>query len=679
MSEMEKITGNSPEAKSLDITQQNIEQLKEIFPDVFSENKIDFEALKAVLGAEVDDSEERYNFTWNGKTKARQLAQTPSTGTLRPSKEESVNWDTTENLFIEGDNLEVLKLLQKSYHKKVKMIYIDPPYNTGSDFVYKDNFRDNIQNYLEQTNQVDGQGNKLSTNSDTSGRYHSDWLNMMYPRLKLARNLLKDDGVLFISIDDNEVANLRKICDEIFGEGSFVTTIQIEMSATQGMKVKAAKAGNIVKNGEFILVYSKDGHKNIGNEPLLAPSSYDNHYSLYMNKIEDDLYEEVTLSKVIKDNSYLVEELIQLGLIESSKSSIDFKKCYQYSPALKKYIDENAYRIVRTHDSIELPESFTKTIIDSYIRSYDSKERSYLVSRAKNGSFYQKIRLSDKLKKADDFAGTFGPTRIRGNWWDGFYLDMGNVSKEGGVSYNNGKKPVRLLKQLIKFCCNGDDLILDFFAGSATTGHATVSLNEELDQKNRFILVQMPEPLSPKSHSQKESYDFCKENNLPPFVSELSKERLRRVSAKSNDNKSKIDNGFKVLKLDETNIRPWDADFDNLEQVLREATESIKSDRSNEDVLYEILLKYGIELTVPIETEIVNGKKIFIVGAGALIVCLDDGITGEVVEGIAKLKDELDPETTQVVFKDAGFADSNVKTNAIQILKQAGIDDVKSI
>ncbi len=222
---LEKITGSSPEAKSLDITNQNIEQLKQLFPDVFSEGKIDFEALRAALGEEIDDSEERYNFTWSGKTKARQIAQTQSTGTLRPSKEESVNWDTTENLFIEGDNLEVLKLLQKSYHKKVKMIYIDPPYNTGKDFVYKDNFHDGLRNYLEQTSQIDSDGNRLSTNSDTSGRYHSDWLSMMYPRLKLARNLLKDDGVIFISIDDVEQGNLRSLCDEVFGEENFVSDI----------------------------------------------------------------------------------------------------------------------------------------------------------------------------------------------------------------------------------------------------------------------------------------------------------------------------------------------------------------------------------------------------------------------------------------------------------------------
>ncbi len=249
---MEKITAASAESKSLDITAQNIEQLKALFPDVVSEGKIDFDALRVVLGEAIDDSAERYNFTWNGKNKARQIAQTPSTGTLRPCKAESVNWDTTENLFIEGDNLEVLKLLQKSYHKKVKMIYIDPPYNTGKDFVYKDNFHNNIQNYLEQTGQVDSDGYKLSTNTDTSGRYHSDWLNMIYPRLKLARNLLRDDGVIFVSIGDDEQSNLKKICDDIFGEGNLLGQFiwNTEGNTDNQYKVKV--------NHEYVIAYYKN-------------------------------------------------------------------------------------------------------------------------------------------------------------------------------------------------------------------------------------------------------------------------------------------------------------------------------------------------------------------------------------------------------------------------------------
>ena len=262
---MEKLDG-----KSMDIVSENIAKLKELFPDLFSEGKVDFEALEATLGEYVDTKEERYSFNWNGKAKARRIAQTPSTGTLRPAKDESKNWDSTENLYIEGDNLEVLKLLQKSYHKQVKIIYIDPPYNTGKDFVYKDNFKDNIKNYLEQTGQVDSEGNKLSTNSDASGRYHSNWLNMMYPRLKLARNLLKDDGVIFISIDDNEVTNLRKMCDEIFGETNFLSEFIWKK------RTGSNDAHNMVSiDHDYIMAYSKTGDIKLNGE-LKDSSNYKN-------------------------------------------------------------------------------------------------------------------------------------------------------------------------------------------------------------------------------------------------------------------------------------------------------------------------------------------------------------------------------------------------------------------
>jgi adenine-specific DNA-methyltransferase len=265
---------NKLNGESLNIVNENITKLKELFPEVFEEGKIDFEKLQNELGKFVDKESERYNFTWNGKQNAKKIAQTPSTGTLRPAQEESKNWDTTQNLYIEGDNLEVLKLLQKSYHKKVKMIYIDPPYNTGKDFVYKDNFKDNVKNYLELTGQVDSEGNRLSTNSDTSGRYHSDWLSMMYPRLKLARNLLKDDGVIFISIDDNEVANLRKLCDEIFGEDNFVALLPTIMNL-KGNNDQYGFAGT----HEHTLVYTKN-------------YSFSTFYEFYVSEAELENWEE---------------------------------------------------------------------------------------------------------------------------------------------------------------------------------------------------------------------------------------------------------------------------------------------------------------------------------------------------------------------------------------------------
>ena len=638
MSEMEKITGNSPEAKSLDITQQNIEQLRQLFPDVFSENKIDVNALTAQLvesgGELINPEEERYNFTWNGKTKARQIAQTPSTGTLRPSKGESINWNETENLFIEGDNLEVLKLLQKSYHKKVKMIFIDPPYNTGNDFVYKDNFIDNVQNYLEQTNQVDHHGNKLSTNSDTSGRYHSEWLNMMYPRLKLARNLLANNGVVFITIDDKEYANLKQVCDEVFGEGNFVSNI-IWQSRTS-----ISDDHEISLNHNSILVYAKN-YSTLdfyGNE--LDPSEYENR--------DDD-----------------PRGPWKLVPLDANKPGGDTM-----------YPIENP----KTGELFYPPEGRSWAINR---KSFESLFNDNRIAFGVNGDSApkKKLYLEERIAKGD----TKTPSSL--------LLDAG-TTKDGSneVAVLLGKKkifsypkPVKLLKKLIQFGVGPKDneIVMDFFCGSGTTGQAVMELNKEDNKNNKFILVQLPEDLesslvAAKGNTKsiiKNSIDYLKTHEKPLFISELTKIRLSL--AVSNTDLENL--GYKTFKLAKTNIRPWDADFDNLEQVLQQATESIKADRSNEDVLYEILLKYGIELTVQVETEIVNGKEVFVVGAGALIVCLDDGITSEVVEGIAKLKDKLDPETAQVVFKDAGFADSNVKTNAIQILKQAGIDDVKSI
>lgn len=627
MREMEKITGNSPEAKSLDITQQNIEQLKQLFPDVFSENKIDFEALKAVLGAEVDDSEERYNFTWNGKKKARQIAQTASTGTLRPSKEESVNWDTTENLFIEGDNLEVLKLLQKSYHKKVKMIYIDPPYNTGKDFVYKDNFRDNIQNYLEQTNQVDEQGNKFSTNSDTSGRYHSNWLNMMYPRLKLARNLLKDDGAIFISIDDNEVFNLKLICDEIFGEDNFIGTFVVNSTPN------ARDYGHIGKMHEYVIFYAKN---------IEICETY------HLPEIEKKF-------KYSDDNGgFNIHPLYNSNVAFHSKNRPNLYYPFYLSTIEK---DENGFSKIYLEDGLDRVEVYPPLSQKDNVqfvwrwgkkKSYENLNREIVGHITTNGEYriVQKMRHDAKVIRS--LINEKQVSSRRGT---------AEVEELFGRKVFSFPKPKSLIKKLLQSSTTENDLILDFFAGSGTTGHAVLELNKEDSHERKFILVQLPEKIDDDGFSN---------------LAKLSAQRLTLAT-------DLYGGGFKYLELDRTNIRPWDADFDNLEEMLRQATESIKADRSSEDVLYEILLKYGIELTVPVEVEIVNGKQVFVIGAGALIVCLEDGITSGVVEGIAKLKENLDPETTQVVFKDAGFADSNVKTNAIQILKQAGVDDIKSI
>lgn len=674
---MEKMDG-----KTMDIVAENVDKLKGLFPEAFTEGKVDFEALKELLGTFVDDRDERYSFTWNGKSKARMIAQTPSTGTLRPCKEESVDWDATQNIFIEGDNLEVLKLLQKSYHKKVKMIYIDPPYNTGKDFVYKDNFKDNIKNYKEITGQVDGEGRNLSNNPETSGRYHTDWLNMMYPRLKLARNLLKDDGVIFISIDDNEVTNLRKICDEIYGEESFVTTIHLQMSSVQGQKVKVAKEGNIVKNAEYLLVYSKSGKKAIAKNVLYEASPYDTHYSLYIEKANVG-YTERPLSSVLIENITAKELLESVGLFNGKKiTNNNIAKAYDTNLDFRNLIHEMAGEIVSDDktSSLNLPDNLK--LEPGKVIEYVSQDRTYLLTKNSNDNVRQRMRLSEKINQANDFRETYGCTTIRGDWWPEFYKDMGNVSKEGNIVFANGKKPIRLIQQIAYMVgINDDDIVLDFFAGSATTAHSLFLLNKKYNSKSRFVLIQLPEILEKNKTEHKQGYSFCIENNLKPYVSEISKERIRRAAAKIKEENPEYDGdlGFKVFKLDSTNIKPWEVDFDMTERTLEDFISNIKTDRREEDVLYEILLKYGLDLTLPISEHNIAGQKVFDIGMGALIICLADAISLDVVEGMAKLKEELNPEIMRVVFKDSGFKDDVVKTNAVQILKQAGIVDVRSL
>ncbi len=665
---MEKIDG-----KSMDIVNENIAKLKELFPDVFSEGKVDFEALEATLGEYVDAKEERYSFNWNGKAKARRIAQTPSTGTLRPAKEESKNWDTTENLYIEGDNLEVLKLLQKSYHKQVKMIYIDPPYNTGKDFVYKDNFKDNIKNYMEQTGQVDAQGNKLSTNSDASGRFHSNWLNMMYPRLKLARNLLKENGTIFISLDEGEVANLKKICDEIFGEDNFIECITWNKRIPKNDK----GVGNI---HEYILMYVKNSE----TKPVysMRKDGLDDIYSLAdelkKKEIPIDLAEK-EIKKLYKKNAY------DRGITLYNSFDKDYKLWGKINMS---WPNANTFG-----PDYEVLHPVTKKPVKIPDRGWRWKKSTFEEAANLSNGVYQNIeKLHDGsmlcgriwFSSSDDMQ----PSSVT-------YLDEVNefllrsilsFKSDGGIevekifdgkSFFSYPKPTVLLKILFgSMPSQTGEIYLDFFSGSSTTADALMQLNEE-DQVNRkYIMVQLPEETNEKSEAYKAGYkNIC----------EIGKERIRRAGEKiiaDNPDKdlSDLDIGFKVFKLDSSNIKAWDPESDNLEQSLFEAVNNIKSGRTEEDLLYEILLKYGLDLTLPIEELELAGKKVYVVGLGALVICLDEQITLDTMEEIAKLKEQYESDDLmRVVFRDNGFKDAEVKTNAIQILKQSGIDDVKSL
>ena len=564
-----------------------------------------------------EGSKERYSLTWNGKSKARQIAQEVSTGTLRPAKEESKNWDNTENIYIEGDNLEVLKLLQKSYHGKIKMIYIDPPYNTGKDFVYKDNFIDNIENYKEITGQINKEGIKLTTNTETNGRYHSDWLNMIYPRLKLARNLLTDDGVIFISIDDNEQANLKKICDEIFGEENFVAQIAWRKSDNQ------ANIGNIARVKEYILSYSK-------NDKLF-----------YLNKME--LTEKAKKEYRYKDDRGFFRRSI---LLHKTRGR------YKYD--------------LKTPTGKILSGPWMKSKED--IEKMSNEGMIYWTTGGEEQP-YGKIYLDESDGQIpNDFIGIeYGSNQEAS-------LELEKLMQS---RYFDFPKSVTLLKHLAKIGSNLDNYILDFFSGSATTAHSVIQLNAEDGGNRKYIMVQLPELCDEDSEAYKAGYkNIC----------EIGKERIRRAGEKIKsdeslplENREKLDIGFKVFKLDSSNIKEWDTSTEDLKQTLLDSMENIKSDRNSLDVLYEILLKYGLDLNISIE----ENKDFYSIGGGSLLVSLNKEINDEVINSICEeyknlLEIDKDFKTT-VILRDNSFKNDVDKTNAIKKLEQIGISEIRSI
>ncbi len=621
------------DGKTPDIAEENIQKLKQLFPEVFTESKIDFEKLQQVLGEYVEDSNERYNFTWNGKGRALRISQTPSLGTLRPCKEESKDWDTTQNLYIEGDNLEVLKLLQKSYYGKVKMIYIDPPYNTGGDFVYPDDFRDNLENYKRITGQVDGNGKPISTNTEASGRYHTDWLNMMYPRLRLARNLLTDDGVIFISIDDNEVHNLRKICDEVFGEENFIDCMIWKKRYGGGAKEK-----HLVTLHEYVMFYSKNINS-VGEIFVpLSKESVERYYSK-------------------RDEKYEIRGGYRTHPLEAGKA-MDAR------PNL-------VYEIIAPDGTPIMPQKqwlWSKERVETAIENNEIE-----FTRGKNGKWV----VSTKQYLRDEF----GEMR-KGKAFsiiDNIYTQHGTnemINIMGDAKIFNYPKPTDFIRELLTIGTDKDSIILDFFSGSATTAHAVMKFNAEDGGNRKFIMVQLPEPTDEKSEAYKAGYrNIC----------EIGKERIRRAGEKiKEENKDKenignLDVGFKVLKLDTSNIRKWQPDYDNLEQSLLEYIDNYVEGRTELDVVYEIILKYGLNLTYPVDEFTIAQKKVYSIGFGMLMICLDDEITTEVARGIlAKIK-ELSPESSRVVFKDNGFKTDSNKTNIKEILKSGGIEEFITI
>lgn len=624
---MTKLDGKTP-----DLAAENIAQLRQIFPDVFEEGKIDFDKLKQVLGEYVDDEKERYNFTWNGKGRALRLAQTPTTGTLRPCEAESKNWDDTQNLYIEGDNLEVLKLLQKSYHGKIKMIYIDPPYNTGGDFVYPDDFSDSIENYKQITGQVDNEGKQLGTNSEFNGRYHTDWLNMMYPRLRLARNLLCDDGVIFISIDDNESENMKKICGEIFGEGNFI-------AQAIWQKRTSPDARRIISAGhEYILIFCKNIQSS-GEIIRLLPFS-EKDRAAYKNPDNDPRGPWVSTDCTAQAGHGTKNQFYELVTPVGRKIVLPDSLCWRFTKE-KMQEEIEAGRIWFGQDGKGVP-----------------RKKTYLSERAGRNLW---------------------------TWWPNTEVGHTQSATQELTRLLGGKlfdfsKPIELIKRCLSLALDSNSIVLDFFSGSATTAHAVMQLNAEDGGNRKFIMVQLPEPCREGTEAAKAGYkNIC----------EIGKERIRRAGEKikaeieekstqlkiGEEPKKVPDIGFKVFKLDSSNLKQWQPDYDDLETTLFDSISNYVEGRSELDVVYEIMLKMGMELTWPLETHTIGGKNAYEIGMGALMICLDDQITTEVAEGMAALYKELAPETWRVVFKDNGFADDSAKVNIKEILKTAGLEE----
>ncbi len=650
------------DGNSRDITKDNIEKLKEIFPEVFNEDKIDFEKLQAVLGENVDTEDEKYRFTWNGKMDSLRLSQIPSNGTLRPCKEDSKDWDTTQNLYIEGDNLEILKLLQNSYLNKIKMIYIDPPYNTGNDFVYADDFKDSIENYKKMTGQIDSEGNSISTNKETDGRYHTNWLNMMYPRLRLARNLLKDEGVVFISIDDHEVDNLRKICDEIFGIDNFIGELPTIMNL-KGNNDEFAFAGT----HEYTIVYAKNKAS----------------CKVYEFPIEDESIDEWT------EDEYGYYK--QGANLKSTGGNAPRKK--RPNLFFPIFINKSNEAYV-TLDDKPLSETDIKIlpITDGQEMSWRWEKKKFLnepynvIVNCNNGNYsiYKKQRPSlGDLPTKKPKTTLYKPEYSSGN---------GTVQIKDlfNAKVFTNPKPLDLIKDFIHIGLSGEDeYVIDFFSGSATTAHSIMKLNGDDSGKRKYILVQLQECLDISDSDKKIAVDFLKSINKKEFnLCELAKERIRRAGDKikqeieqenqqlklGEEPKKVPDIGFKVFKLDSSNIRKWNPDAKDLERSLLDQIDNFVDGRSEEDALYEIILKCGLELTVPVEELNIKGKKVYSVGLGALIVCLDNDITLDVANEIAKIETVFeDKQNVTVVFKDNGFRDDSVKTNVKETIRAFGI------
>ena len=614
-----------------DLTAQNIEKIGALFPNCVTETvdengkpkkAINFDLLRQMLSSDVVEGDEAYEFTWVGKKAAIVEANKPIRKTLRPCPEESKDWDTTENLYIEGDNLEVLKLLQESYLGKVKMIYIDPPYNTGNDFIYRDKFAQGADEYDEDSGVYDEDENRLFKNTDTNGRFHSDWCSMIYSRLMLARNLLAEDGVIFISIDDNEQENLKKISDEVFGAQNFVAQMVWQ-------KRTSPDARRIISAGhEYVLVYAKkieNGHE------LLNPLPFDAaDYERYKNPDNDPngpwISTDCTAQAGHGTKDQFYDMVTPAGRVVKLQSGL----CWRYT---KKRMDEEiaAGHIWFGMDGQGVP-----------------RKKTYLADRKGKTmwTWWPNIEVGHTQEATKEISTLLGQSSI---------MDF--------------PKPVRLMKRIVQIASDKDSVILDFFSGSATTAHAIMQLNAEDGGHRKFIMVQLPEACDEKSEAFKAGYkNIC----------EIGKERIRRagdkIKADSPLTTAGLDVGFRVLKLDDTNMTDVYYSADEYNQEMLAMLESnVKADRTDLDLLFGCLLDWGLPLSMPYHSEQIDGCTVHTYNDGDLIACFDENIPESVAKEIAKRK------PLRAVFHDSGFANSPAKINVFEIFKLYMPEDADDI
>ncbi len=625
--------------QSVDLTAQNVDKIAALFPNCVTEaadenghlrRAINFDMLRQMLSGEVIEGDEAYDFTWVGKKAAIVEANTPTRQTLRPCPEESVDWDTTQNLYIEGDNLAVLKLLQQSYLGKVKMIYIDPPYNTGNDFIYRDDFAQSADEYAEESGQLDEEGNRLFRNTDSNGRFHSDWCSMIYSRLLLARNLLTDDGVIFISIDDNEVDNLRKICDDVFGVGNFIAKVSIVTGANQ-----SGDGVLIQKNVEYCLCYAKDilssilyrvdkteeSYRNLNDAPTPFATRLDMGYTIYYNPSTEDMIPifDYDKSKIYtNDPSQVYSDdisLINQGYIPV-RPGFRNGKLHRWRWGIETFIERK-----------------------SEIRIFEN-----------NGNYTPKFLQS----------GYNAPKNI----WN---YSVGTIELKklfDGVTVFDYSKGLNLLKYICSIGSAKDEIILDFFSGSATTAHAVMQLNAEDGGHRKFIMVQLPEPCDEKSEAYKAGYST---------ICEIGKERIRRAGQKIKDESplttQDLDTGFRVLKLADSNMNDvYFSAGEYTQDMLTMMESNIKSDRTDLDLLFGCLIEWGLPLSMPYTSENIDGCTVHTYNDGDLIACFDENIPESVIKTIAKRK------PLRAVFRDSSFADSPAKINVGEIFKMLAPD-----